>query len=207
LAKFLIADDHAVVRRGLTQILGEAFPLSAFGEAKNAHDILTSIERQKWDLLILDISLPDRNGLEVLRHLKAVMPELSVLVLSMHPEEEYAVRALRSGASGYLCKDSIPEELVKAVRRILGGGRYVSATFAEKLALNLGGVEETYQALSDREYQVMLMVASGRALKEIADTLCLSVQSVSTYKRRVFEKMNFQTNADLIRYVIDRNLE
>jgi two-component system, NarL family, invasion response regulator UvrY len=207
LAKFFIADDHAVVRRGLTQILGEAFPLSSFGEATNAHEIFAGVERQTWDLLILDISLPDKNGLDVLKHLKAARPELSVLVLSMHSEAEYAVRALKSGASGYLCKDSIPEELVTAVKRVLGGGRYVSSSLAENLALDLSRKDEAHRALSDREYEVMLMVASGRSLKEIADTLCLSVQSVSTYKRRVFDKMNFATNADLIRYVIDHKLE
>lgn len=194
------------MRRGVTQILGDAFPRSSFGEARSAHETLAGVEGSVWDLLILDISLPDRNGLEVLKHLKTAGQDLPVLVLSIHPEEEYAVRALRSGASGYLSKDSIPEELVLAVRKVLGGGRYVSPALAERLALGLDGGKEAYQALSDREYEVMLMVASGRSLKEIAATLCLSVQSVSTYKRRVFEKMNFGSNADLIRYVIDRKL-
>jgi two-component system, NarL family, invasion response regulator UvrY len=206
LPKFLIADDHAVVRRGLTQILGEAFPGATFGEAKNAHDVLAGVEREQWNLVILDIRLPDRNGLEVLKLLKAARPGLSVLVLSMHAEEEYAMRAYRSGASAYLCKDSIPEELVTAVKRVLGGRRYVSPSFAEKLALGIDKERDASQTLSDREYEVMLLVALGKSLKEIAEVLCISVQTVSTYKMRVFEKMNFASNADLIRYVVDRRL-
>lgn len=205
--RFLIADDHAVVRRGLKQILDEAFPVSVFGEAANAHEILEKLNGQTWDLIVLDIALPDKNGLEVLKHLKETRPELLVLVLSMYSEEEYAVRALRLGASGYLSKDSIPEELVKAVKTVLRGGRYVSESLAERLALDLGSKGKLHQALSNREYQVMLMVASGGSLKEIGDTLCLSVQSVSTYKSRVFEKMKFKNNADLIRYVIEQKLQ
>jgi two-component system invasion response regulator UvrY len=204
--KFLIADDHAVIRRGLMQILSEAFPDSLFGEAWNAHQIFEKVQEQEWDLVILDINLPDKSGLDVLKQLKSVYPGLSIFVLSVHQEEEYAVRVLRAGASGYLSKESAPEELVKAVRRILGGGKYVSPSLGEKLAFELEKGEGAHHMLSDREYQVVLMIASGKSITEIADTLCLSVQSISTYRSRIFEKMGFKSNAELIRYVIDNKL-
>ncbi len=207
MTRFLIADDHALMRRGLIQLLSEDFPDSLFGEAWNAHQIFEKVQEQEWDLVILDINLPDKSGLDVLKQLKSAHPGLLIFVLSVHKEEEYAVRVLKAGASGYLSKDSAPEELVKAVRKILGGGRYVSPSLGERLAFELEKGEDAHRTLSDREYQVMLMIASGKSITEIADTLCLSAQSISTYHSRIFEKMGLKNNADLIRYVIDHKLE
>ncbi|MDD5242779.1 MAG: response regulator transcription factor [Syntrophorhabdaceae bacterium] len=207
MTRFLIADDHALMRRGLIQLLSEDFPDSLFGEAWNAHQIFEKVQEQEWDLVVLDINLPDKSGLDVLKQLKSAHPGLSIFVLSVHKEEEYAVRVLKAGASGYLSKDSAPEELVKAVRKILGGGRYVSPSLGEKLVFELEKGEDAHKMLSDREYQVMLMIASGKSITEIADTFCLSVQSISTYRSRIFEKMGFKNNAELIRYVIDHKLE
>lgn len=204
--RFLIADDHAVIRLGLIQILSEAFPDSQFGEAYNAHQIFEKIQEQAWDLVILDISLPDKSGLDVLKQLKSLYPGLSIFILSVHREEEYAIRALKAGASGYLSKDGAPEELVKAAKKILAGGKYVSPSLGERLAFELEKGEDTHRTLSDREYQVMLMMASGKSVTNIANDLCLSVQSISTYHSRIFEKMGFKNNAELIRYVIDRKL-
>ena len=204
--RFLIADDHALMRRGLIQLLSEDFPDSLFGEAWNAHQIFEKVQEQEWDLVVLDINLPDKSGLDVLKQLKSAHPGLSIFVLSVHKEEEYAVRVLKAGASGYLSKDSAPEELVKAVRKILGGGRYVSPSLGEKLAFELEKGEDAHKMLSDREYQVMLMIASGKSITEIADTFCLSVHSISTYRSRIFEKMGFKNNAELIHYVIDHKL-
>jgi DNA-binding NarL/FixJ family response regulator len=206
MTKFLIADDHALMRRGLIQILGEDFPDSLFGEAQNAHQIFEKVQEQEWDLVILDINLPDKSGLDVLKQLKSAHPGLSIFVLSVHQEEEYAVRVLKAGAAGYLSKESAPEELVKAVRRILGGGKYVSPSLGEKLAFELEKGEDAHRMLSDREYQVMLMIAAGKSITEIAGILCLSAQSISTYHSRIFEKMGFKNNADLIRYVIEHKL-
>lgn len=205
--KFLIADDHALIRRGLIQILSDDFPGPLFGEACNAHEIFEKAQEQGWDLVILDINLPDKSGLDVLKQLKSAYPNLPIFVLSVHQEEEYAVRVLKAGASGYLSKESAPEELVKAVRKILSGGRYVSPSLGERLAFELEKGEDAHQMLSDREYQVMLMIASGKSITEIANALCLSVQSISTYHSRIFEKMGFKNNAELIRYVIDHKLE
>lgn len=205
--RFLIADDHTWIRRGLMQILGEAFPNSFFGEVCNAHQVFEKTQEQEWDLVVLDIKLPDKSGLDVLKQLKSLYPGLPVFVLSVCREEEYAIRTLKAGASGYLSKESAPEELVKAVKKILAGGKYVSSSLGEKLAFGLEKGEDAHQALSDREYQIMLMIASGMSVKEIASALCLSAQSISTYHSRIFKKMGFKNNAELIRYVIDRKLE
>jgi two-component system, NarL family, invasion response regulator UvrY len=204
--KFLICDDHSVVRQGLKQMLTEEFKEVTCDEARNAHEIFQKIKEQKWDLVILDINLPDKSGLDVLKELKERYPTLPVFVLSMYAEEEYAVRVLRTGASGYMTKESAPEELIAAVKKILGGGRYISLSLGERLALDLEREIEPHVLLSDREYQVMLMIASGKSLTEISDRLCLSVKSVSTYRKRIFEKTGFKNNAELIRYVIDHKL-
>ena len=182
--RFLIADDHALMRRGLIQLLSEDFPDSLFGEAWNAHQIFEKVQEQEWDLVVLDINLPDKNGLDVLKQLKSAHPGLSIFVLSVHKEEEYAVRVLKAGASGYLSKDSAPEEFVKAAKKVLAGGKYVSPSLGERLAFELEKGEDAHRTLSDREYQVMLMVASGESITEIANALCLSVQSISTYHSR-----------------------
>lgn len=206
--KVLIVDDHPVVRRGLKQILSEAPDISKFGEACNGMEVLQKIDEQDWDIVILDINLPDKNGLDVLKELKTVHPGLPVLVLSIHPEDQIAVRVLKSGASGYLTKDSAPEELVKAVRKVISGGKYISMSLAEKIAYDLEPYNERqpHEVLSDREYQVACMIANGKTVKEIAAELFLSVQTISTYRARILRKMNIRTNAELIHYAIKNRL-
>ena len=206
--RILIVDDHAVVRRGLKETLGEAFPRATFAEAKSAEETLVHARRQDWDVVILDISMPGKSGLDILDDLHRLRPKLPVLLLSIHPEEQYARRALKSGAAGYLTKDSVPEELKEAVRRVLGGGRYVSAALAEKLAFDLrrGADTPIHELLSGREFQVLRMIASGSTVKQIADEISLSVKTVSTYRARILEKMGMNTNADLIRYAIQTRL-
>jgi len=206
--RFLIADDHAVVRQGLKQILLEEFPDASFGEAANGADILTLVKQQEWDVVTLDISLPGRSGLEVLKEARERRPNLRVLVLSMHPEEQYAVRALKAGAAGYVTKQTAPEELVNAVKKILSGGKYVSAALAEKLASALGAPSDrpAHETLSDREYQVFCLIASGKTTGQIAEELNLSVQTISTYRARVLEKMSMSTNAELTRYALQNGL-
>jgi DNA-binding NarL/FixJ family response regulator len=206
--KILIADDHPIVRRGLHQILAEQPDMAVLGEAQNAQELLELARRADWDVVVLDISMPDRGGLEALKELKALRPGAAVLVLSIHPEDQYAGRALKAGAAGYLTKDSAPEELVKAIRKVLAGGKYVSPSFAEMLALRLdaGLAKPLHEALSDREYQVLCLIASGKTVSQIAAELALSVKTVSTYRGRILEKMNMQSNAELTRYTIQNGL-
>jgi len=206
--RILITDDHAVVRRGLKQVLEEEFDQVVFGEAQNTLEMLHHLQKGDWDVLILDITLPGRSGLEVLGELKLTHPNLPVLVLSMHPEDQYGIRVLKSGASGYMTKESAPDEIVMAIRKVLRGGKYVSTSLAERLAFNLEVNREKplHEALSDREYEVMLMIASGKILTEIAQKLHLSIKTVSTYRTRILEKMKMQNNAELIRYAIKNQL-
>jgi two-component system, NarL family, invasion response regulator UvrY len=206
--RVLIADDHAVFRRGLRETLAEAFSRVTFGEAKTAHETLDHVRRQDWDVVILDISMPGKSGLDILDELKGLRPKLPILLLSMHPEEQFARRALKGGAAGYLTKDSVPEELKEAVRKVVVGGRYVSATLAEKLAVDLreGADIPIHELLSDREFQVLRMIASGKTVKEIADEIALSVKTVSTYRSRILEKTGMKTNAELIRYALQSQL-
>jgi DNA-binding NarL/FixJ family response regulator len=206
--RVLIADDHAVFRRGLKETLAEAFSRITFGEAKTAQETLEHVRRQDWDLVILDISMPGKSGLDILDDLKRLRPKLPILLLSMHPEQQFARRALKSGAAGYLTKDSVTEELKEAVKRIVTGGRYVSATLAEKLAVDLreGADTPLHELLSDREFQVLRMIASGKTVKDIAEGLSLSVKTVSTYRARVLEKTGMKTNAELIRYALQTQL-
>jgi two-component system, NarL family, invasion response regulator UvrY len=206
--KILIVDDHAVFRRGLKETLGEAFSGVRFGEAKTATEALEQARREDWNIVILDISMPGKSGLDILDELQRMRPRMPVLLLSMHPEEQYARRALKLGAAGYLTKESVPEELKEAVRRIAAGGRYVSATLAEKLAYDLRSGADTpiHELLSDREFQVLRMIASGKQVKEIAEELSLSVKTVSTYRARLLEKTGLKTNADLIRYALQAQL-
>ena len=206
--KVLIADDHAVFRRGLRETLADTFSRVTFGEARTALETLEHVRRQDWDVVILDISMPGKSGLDILDDLKRLRPRLPILLLSMHPEQQFARRALKSGAAGYLTKDSVTEELKEAVRKILGGGRYVSATLAEKLALDLrpGADTPLHELLSDREFQVLRMIASGKAVKDIAEQLSLSVKTVSTYRARILEKTGMKTNAELIRYALQTHL-
>jgi len=206
--RLLIGDDHAVVRKGMKQILAETRDIVVADEAGNGREVLEKVQKDDFDMVLLDISMPGRDGLEVLKELKSLRPKLPVLMLSMYPEEQYAVRSLRSGASGYLTKDSAPDELISAIRKVSSGGKYVSASLAEKLAHKLGADMENplHEALSDREYQVMCMIASGKAVKEIGEELSLSVKTVSTYRSRILNKMRLKGNAELTRYAIDNKL-
>lgn len=201
--RVLIADDHDVVRQGLKQILMEATPDAVFGDASSASEVLSLVRSAPWDVVVLDISLPDRSGLDVLKELRQSDPGLPVLVLSMHPEEQFAVRVLRAGAAGYLTKRSAPRELVAAVRKVLAGGKYVTESLAEKLAavVDFGRPSgEPHEKLSDREYQVFRMLASGQTVKEIGEKLSLTPQTVSTHRARILEKMGLETNAELAQY-------
>jgi two-component system invasion response regulator UvrY len=206
--RVLIADDHAVFRRGLRETLAEFFFKVTFGEAKTAQETVELVRRHDWDVVILDISMPGKSGLDVLDDLRRLRPRLPILLLSMHPEEQFARRALKAGAAGYLTKESVPEELKEAVRKVVAGGRYVSATLAEKLAVDLreGADTPLHELLSDREFQVLRMIASGRSVKDIAEELSLSVKTVSTYRSRILEKSGMKTNAELIRYALQSQL-
>jgi len=206
--RILIVDDHAVVRRGLRQILADEFSGAKFAEAQNAGEALALASAEKWDCIVLDITLPGRNGLEVLRELGAHGSKVPVLVLSAHPEDQYALRVLKAGAAGYMTKDHAPEELVKAVKKVIAGGKYITGALAEKLAdqLRRDTSRAPHELLSDREFQVLRMIAASRAIKEIAAELSLSEKTVSTYHTRLLEKMNMRSDADLVRYAIEHGL-
>jgi two-component system, NarL family, invasion response regulator UvrY len=206
--RILIADDHTVVRKGLRQILLEEFPGAEITETADAAALFMKVLREDWDVVITDISMPDKSGLEVLQQIRRDHPRLPVLVLSAHSEDQYAIRALKAGASGYLCKDSASEELVTAIRRILLGKKYITASLAEKLAFHLDpdGDRPAHESLSDREFEVMKFLAAGKVVSEIAGQLCLSVTTISTYRARILTKMNLKTNYDLTRYAMENNL-
>jgi DNA-binding NarL/FixJ family response regulator len=206
--KILVADDHAIVREGLKQIISEVSDMVVADEATNGLEALHKASENMYDIVLLDIAMPGKNGLDVLKRLKRKKPKLPVLMLSVHPEEQYAVRSLRAGASGYLTKESAPEELIRAIRKISRGGKYLSASLAEKLVIDLEIHEQKpcHEILSDREYQVMCMFASGKTTKEIAEELSLSIQTVSTYKSRILYKMKMNTMADVIRYAVKLGL-
>jgi two-component system invasion response regulator UvrY len=206
--KILLADDHAVVRHGLIQILREAMPRAKFGEAETGRETLDLVRRERWDVALLDISLPDKNGLEVLKEIRLAAPSLPVLILSMYPEEQFAVRALRAGAAGYVTKARASEEIVAAVRRVLAGRRYITDSVAESLAMEVGrDVEKPpHERLSDREHQVFGLLARGHTVKAIASELRVSVQTVSTYRSRILEKMGARSNADLTEYALRERL-
>ncbi len=206
--KVLIADDHAIVRRGLKLILSEEFDRIIFGEARNGQEVLDLVWKQDWDIVVLDITMPGRSGLEVLKELKQLRPKLPVLILSMHSEDQFGMRVLKAGAAGYMTKENVPEELVKAIKKVLAGGKYISPGLAEQLAFNLE--EDTgrppHEKLSDREYQVMCMIASGRTVKEIADELALSIKTISTYRTRILEKLKMKSSAELTYYAVKNKL-
>jgi DNA-binding NarL/FixJ family response regulator len=206
--RILIADDHAVVRQGLQLILAGALKQAEFGEAADSRQTLEAVLQHPWDLVILDLSMPGRNGLEALKELKVRRPALPVLVLSMHPEQQFAVRAFRAGAAGYLTKANAGAELVRAVERILAGGRYVSASLGEQLASELSepGRGVLHERLSDREFEILRLIAAGRTVKEIAAELTLSANTISTYRARILEKMKMQTSAELTHYAISNGL-
>jgi len=206
--KILIADDHPIVREGLKQILHEAPDMVVADEASNGREVLEKVWKNDYDVIVLDISMPGMSGLDILKQLKSHKPELSVLILTVHSEEQYAVRVLRAGASGYLTKESAPDELVKAIRKVSLGRKYVSPSLAEKLAydLEIDSEKQLHETLSDREYEVMCMIASGKTVKQIAEELCLSIKTISTYRSRILEKMKMKSNAELIHYAIQNRL-
>jgi len=206
--KILIADDHAIVRQGLKQIVTETQDMIVAGEASNGQELLDKIKENDYDVVVLDITMPGRNGMDVLRQLRSERPGLPILMLSIHPEEQYALRALRAGASGYLTKESASDELVVAIRKVSQGGKYISSSLAEKLAFELeaGHKQAPHETLSDREYQVMCMIASGKTVMEIAQELMLSEKTISTYRSRILEKMNMKNNAELTYYAIKNQL-
>jgi len=206
--RILIVDDHAVVRAGVRQILADAFPDAAFGEAADGRQAVASALDKAWNLAIVDVAMPGRSGVDVLKDLKALRPKLPVLVFSMYPEEQYAVRALRAGAAGYLTKGNLSDELVAAVRKALAGGRYVSAELAERLASELGAPAKgpPHKALSDRELEVLRRIGAGKAVKQIAAELSLSASTVSTYRKRLLGKMRLRTTTELIRYAVEHKL-
>jgi two-component system invasion response regulator UvrY len=206
--RVLISDDHAVVRRGLKEILMRELPGAVCGEAERAEQVLGQVQSQKWDLVILDVTMPGRSGIDVLGDLKRMHPKLPVLVLSMHPEDQYGKRLLKAGASGYMNKDVAPDELIKAIRKVLAGGRYVSSALAEKLALDLNedAGRPAHETLSDREFEVLRMIASGMTIGAIAEQLHLSVTTVSTYRARILLKMNMTTTAELMHYGLRNHL-
>jgi two-component system invasion response regulator UvrY len=204
----LLADDHAMVRSGLKEILADTGDITVAGEATNGHEVLAQVRAHEFDVAVLDMTMPGRSGIELIRQVKETRPKLRVLVLTMHKEEQYAVRALRAGASGYLTKESAADELVAAIRRIAAGGAHVSPETAERLALDAGRASDAlpHTLLSDREFQVFQMIASGAAVGEIAKQLSLSVKTVSTHKTRIMDKMGLANQAELIRYALENKL-
>jgi two-component system invasion response regulator UvrY len=206
--KFLIADDHSLIRKGLSTLLREEFPGAEVSEVTDSFALIKEAVVQKWDLIISDISMPGRNILETLKQLKKMLPSTPVLILSVHPEDQYVVRALKAGASGYLNKESHPEELLKAVRQLLQGKKYISAEGAEKLAASFGDDPNQlpHEKLSEREFDVLKRIASGKTVSEIAASLSLSVNTISTYRSRILEKMGMQNNAELTLYAVENKL-
>lgn len=205
----LCIDDHAIFREGVKQILQQYDRQVKIGEAATARAAMELARASRWDIVLLDLSLPDRSGLQLLGDLKREQPDLPVVILTMHGDDEYAVRAVRGGASAYVTKESAPEELINALRKVMAGGRYMTPALAEKVAFayaSPSASEKPHQSLSERELEILRLIGAGRSLKEIAAMLDLSVKSVGTYRSRVLEKMSLSTNADLIRYVIEHQL-
>jgi DNA-binding NarL/FixJ family response regulator len=206
--KILVIDDHEVVRRGVKQILEENFLYVEVGEANTSRKGMAAVQQQPWDLVILDINLPDQSGLELLGELHGTRPSLPLMVLSLHPEEQYAVRVFRAGAMAYLTKQTAPEELARAVKQVLSGRRYVTASIGEHMAgsLSKSPAGPAHPALSERELEVLVLLAQGQSLKNIAQSLILSVKTVSTYRGRLLDKLQLTTTAELIRYAVDHHL-
>jgi len=207
--RILIADDHAIIRHGLKQIVEESGEMRVVAEADSGIDALRKIREIACDVVLLDISMPDMSGIDVLKQIHAERPQLPILILSIYSEDQYAMRLIKAGAAGYMTKESAPSEVVKALLRVASGKKYISPAVAEILADRFDTAEEKlpHQILSDREYQIFLLLASAKTVSEIADTLALSVKTVSTYRSRVLEKMHLNNNAELMRYAIDNHLE
>jgi len=206
--KILICDDHKIVRDGLRQILQQLEEVTFIGEARDGKEALTILKGDAYEVVLLDISLPDQNGLEVLKYVKSKWPSTNVLMLSMHPQEQYAIRALKIGASGYLTKDTASEELISAIKKVSAGGKYISQSLAENLALRLDddSNRQKHEILSNREFEIMIKIANGKSLQEIGNELFISVKTVSTYRYRIMEKMGLKKNTELTRYCMESNL-
>lgn len=206
--RILIADDHAIVRKGLKQILLEEYPSASICEVGDAESLINQVVQDQWNVVICDLSMPGRSGLDALRQIKQIAPSLPVLIMSMHPEDQYALRVLKAGASGYLGKDAIHDELIKAIHTVLLGKRFITPTVAERLAdaFDSDADRLPHELLSDREFDVFKLLAAGKSVSEIASQLSLSITTVSTYRSRIMDKMNMRSNADLTRYAIEKEL-
>jgi two-component system invasion response regulator UvrY len=206
--KILVADDHPIVRKGLKQIIADSPGMVVAGEASDGQKVLDQVQKDDYDVVLLDISMPGRSGLDILEQLKSERPGLAILVLSIYPEEQYAVRVLRAGASGYMTKESAPEELIAAIRAVSSGRKYVSSSLAQRLATELGAAAQksTQELLSDREYSVLRLIASGKTKGGIAEELSLSPKTISTYRSRILKKLGLKTDVELVRYAIEHRL-
>ncbi len=204
----IIADDHPIVRAGLKQVIAEDSFITVAGEAGNGAELLEKIRQRAYDVVLLDLTMPGMDGIDVLKQLKIEQPHLPVIILTIHPESQYALRILKAGASGYITKESASDELIKAIRKVHGGGKYITPSLAEKIAfaLDQDNVRLPHEALSDREYQVLCLLGSGKTVSQIADELALSVKTVSTYRTRILEKMHMENNAELIYYAVQNSL-
>ena len=206
--RILIADDHAVVRKGLKQIIIDEFPSATIIEVSDVESLIMQVIKEDWDVIICDISMPGRSGVDALEQVKQVKPEIPVLMMSMHPEDQYALRVLKAGASGYLNKSSIHEDLIKAIHTVRIGRKYITPSIAEKLAgaLNAPSGKQLHETLSNREFEILKMIASGKSISDIATQLSLSATTVSTYRSRILEKMSMRSNADITRYALENGL-
>jgi DNA-binding NarL/FixJ family response regulator len=206
--RVVLADDHTIVREGLKQLLGAAEGLEVVGEAHDGHEVMKTVREREFDLLLLDMSMPGKSGIELIKQVRAEKPKLRMLVLSMHAERQYAIRAIRAGASGYITKESASRQLVEAIRKVAAGGAFISAEVAEQLALRAmpGAQSMPHEALSDREFQVFRMIAEGRSISDIAERLSLSVKTVSTHKANIMQKMQMDTAGEIMRYALSNGL-
>lgn len=206
--KIFVADDHSLIREGIKNLVGLESDLKIVGETADPFTVCGQIRETKPDIILLDISMPGKSGLDVLKEIKLILPDVKVLIMSMFPEDQFARRTLKAGASGYITKDSLPDEILTAIRRVASGRKYVSASLAEKLASDFDNNREKHphEKLSDREFQILKMIASGKSQSDISDELAISVSTVNTYRSRILEKLNLKNNADIIRYAFQNNL-